>query len=140
MKLVQYNEYLVSIMDTDGLVLLHQGISSRGADYVPMRFPVFKGFINSSKPNDSYLHKQTRPSLVQIMACHLFGAKPLSKPMLAYCELNPWNIFQWNLNQDTMIFIEENDFENVCKMAAILWWSYCVKDCPDDRPLCLHWQ
>ena len=26
---------------------------------------------------------------VQIMACPLFGAKPLSKPMLDYCELDP---------------------------------------------------
>ena len=24
------------------------------------------------------------------MACHLFGAKPLSKPMLGYCQLDPW--------------------------------------------------
>ena len=40
MKLVQYNEFLVSIVDTDGLVL---GISSHSADYAPMRFPVFKG-------------------------------------------------------------------------------------------------
>ena len=29
------------------------------------------------------------PSLVQIIACHLFGAKPLSEPMLAYCQLDP---------------------------------------------------
>ena len=43
MKLVQYNECLVSIVDTDGLVLQHQGISSHGAYYAPMRFPVFKG-------------------------------------------------------------------------------------------------
>ena len=42
-KLVQYNECLVSIVDTDGLVLQHQGISSHSADDVPMRFPVFKG-------------------------------------------------------------------------------------------------
>ena len=39
MKMGQYNECLVSIVDTDGLV----GISSHSADYVPMRFPVFKG-------------------------------------------------------------------------------------------------
>ena len=38
MKLVQYNECLVSIVDTDGL-----GISSHSVDYAPMRFPVFKG-------------------------------------------------------------------------------------------------
>ena len=35
MERVQYNEYLVSIVDTDGLVLLHQGIRSHGADYAP---------------------------------------------------------------------------------------------------------
>ena len=28
-------------------------------------------------------------ALVQIMACRLFGAKPLSKPMLGYCQLDP---------------------------------------------------
>ena len=35
MKLVQYNEYLVSIVDTDGLVLKHQAISSYSAEYAP---------------------------------------------------------------------------------------------------------
>ena len=30
-----------------------------------------------------------RTSLVQIMACRLYGAKPLSDPKLAYYELNP---------------------------------------------------
>ena len=29
-------------------------------------------------------------TLVQIMACRLFGAKPLSKPILAYCKLESW--------------------------------------------------
>ena len=43
MKLAQYNKCLVSIVDTNGLVLKHQGISSHSADYVPMCFPVFKG-------------------------------------------------------------------------------------------------
>ena len=31
-----------------------------------------------------------KPSLVQIMACRLVGAKPLSEPMLEYFQLNPW--------------------------------------------------
>ena len=35
--------------------------------------------------SDVYMCQQSRPSLVQIMACRLFGAKPLSEPMLAYC-------------------------------------------------------
>ena len=30
-----------------------------------------------------------------------------------------WNIFQWNSNNNTIIFIQENAFENlVCEMAA----------------------
>ena len=32
---------------------------------------------------------QPRPSLVQITACRLFGDKPLSEPMLDYCQLDP---------------------------------------------------
>ena len=43
MKLAQCNECLISIVDTDGLVLQHQGISSHSGDNAPMRFPVFKG-------------------------------------------------------------------------------------------------
>ena len=42
------------------------------------------------------------------MVSHLFGAKPLSEPMLSYCQLNP------------NIVIQENAFENaICKMVAI---------------------
>ena len=43
MNLVQYNGCLVSIVDTDGLVLKHQGISSHSADYAYMHFQVFTG-------------------------------------------------------------------------------------------------
>ena len=43
MKLVEWNKCLINAVDTDGLVLYHQGISSHSADYAPMRFPVFRG-------------------------------------------------------------------------------------------------
>ena len=29
-------------------------------------------------------------ALVQVMACHLFGTKPLPEPELAYCQLASW--------------------------------------------------
>ena len=45
---------------------------------------------NPLRPNDAYMRHHTRPSLVQIMACRLSGAKPLSGPLLAYFLLNPW--------------------------------------------------
>ena len=93
-------------------------------------------------PSDAYMRQQTRSALVQIMACRLFGAKPISS-----------NMFQWNLNRDTAIFIERNAFQNVvCEMAAILprvrwvksntgprwqlpWnWSICL-NCPEIKML-----
>ena len=38
MKLVQYNDCLVSTVDNDGLVLQRQGISSHNVEDVPMVF------------------------------------------------------------------------------------------------------
>ena len=45
--------------------------------------------VNSSPPSATYMHQWTGSAVVQIMACHLFGTKPLSKPMLGYCQLGP---------------------------------------------------
>ena len=45
--------------------------------------------------------------LVQILACRQFGTKPLSKPMVGYCSLEK-NKLQWNINQNTKLFIHEN--------------------------------
>ena len=46
--------------------------------------------INSSPPSAAYMRQWTGPSLVQVMACCLFGTKPLPEPMLAYCQLDSW--------------------------------------------------
>ena len=55
------------------------------------------------------------------MPCRLFGAKPLFKPMLGYCQFDPWEQVQWNFNQNTKLFINENTTENiVCELEAIL--------------------
>ena len=43
MELAQYNEYFISIMGIDDLVLENQGISSHSADYTPIRFQLLKG-------------------------------------------------------------------------------------------------
>ena len=69
-------------------------------------------------------------TLVQIVACHLFGAKPLSEPMLGYFQLDPRNTRQWKFDQNIKIFIRMNASENiVSKMTAILSrgrWIYTV--------------
>ena len=41
--MARYNEYLVSTVDTDGLVLQNQDISSHSAEYAPMHFQLFMG-------------------------------------------------------------------------------------------------
>ena len=45
--------------------------------------------FNSYPPSAAYMRQWIGSALVQIMACRLFGAKPLSKPTLGYCQLNP---------------------------------------------------
>ena len=68
-----------------------------------------------------------RPSLVQIMACHLFSVKPLSEPILDYCELDPREHISVKLESKSAIFIKENAFENVGrKVSAILSQLQCV--------------
>ena len=43
--------------------------------------------INSSLFSAAYKHQRTVPALLQVMACHLFSAKPLLESMLP-CELD----------------------------------------------------
>ena len=55
------------------------------------------------------------------MACRLFGAKPLSEPMMTYCQLNPVFLFNKILCETNKDFIQGNAFENaVWKMGTIL--------------------
>ena len=46
MKLVKYNDYLVTTVDTDGMVPQQQGINSYSQS-IPLAFPVIYG-LNSS--------------------------------------------------------------------------------------------
>ena len=65
-------------------------------------------------PSVAYMRQGTGPSLVQVMACRLFGSKPLPEPMLGKN--------QWNVNRNDIIFIQENAFENiVCQK----WTPFC---------------
>ena len=55
------------------------------------------------------------------MACGLLGAKPLIEPMLFFCQLASWEQISEYLNGNSVIFIQENAFQDVvCKLAAIL--------------------
>ena len=47
-------------------------------------------FLNSSPPSAAYIRQWIGSALVQVMACRLFGAKPLPEPMLTCCQLDSW--------------------------------------------------
>ena len=56
MKLVKYNNYSFSIVDTDGLVFWHQGISGYDVAYARLRCHLFMGLYRqlTSFTDDSY--------------------------------------------------------------------------------------
>ena len=76
--------------------------------------------VNSSPPGVSYMRWWIASALVRKMACRMFGANPLPKPMLVYCLLDPWEQSSVKFESKYNFFIHENAFENVvCEMAAI---------------------
>ena len=53
------------------------------------------------------------------MACRLYGAMPLSEPMLEYCLLVPWE--QTSVKSSAKFSFQENALENIVgEMVAIL--------------------
>ena len=63
--------------------------------------PLYNVCINSFPPSATHVRQWTGPALVQVLACRLFGAKPLPEPMPVYCRLNSWEQisvkFEWEL-------------------------------------------
>ena len=47
------------------------------------RQPLISSCVHSNPPSPAYMRQWTGSALVQVMACRLFGAKPLPEPMLA---------------------------------------------------------
>ena len=88
--------------------------------------------IISSPPTAAYMRQWTGSALVQVMACHLFGPKPLPKPMLACCQLfallgmNFSGIWIWILS---FSFKKMHLKMSSANMAAILSkgrWVNCI--------------
>ena len=53
------------------------------------KITIIEILFNSLRMSDAYMRHQPRPLFVQLMmACRLFGAKPLSEPMLYDCQLD----------------------------------------------------
>ena len=67
-------------------------------------------------------HIWTMPPLVHIMACRLFGTKPLSEPMLMNYQLNP----QETKFSEILIIIPTFSLKKMhFKMLCVKWWPFC---------------
>ena len=66
--------------------------------------------VNSFPSSVAYMCQWTGSALVQIMACHLFGAKPLPDPILTYCLLEPQEQTLVKIKSKCKTFIHKNAF------------------------------
>ena len=85
------------------------------------------------------LRQWTRSALVPAMAFRLFGAKPLCWFIVSW---TPANTFQWNLNRNCIIFIQENAFEiiiseNGGNFVQARWVKLRMEIIWIKRPTCL---
>ena len=79
--------------------------------------------LNSLRPGDTYMCQWTRPSLLQIMACHLISAKPLSETMLGILSNGPLGT---NISE-TPIKIWRFSFTKMhLIMSSAKWWPFCL--------------
>ena len=89
---------------------------------------VYVNWLNSSPPSFAYMRQWIGSALVQTMDGRRFGAKPLSKPMLDYCQLASWGQTSVKFQLKKIIIIQKSAFEIiVCEMAAILSRGRWVK-------------
>ena len=69
----------------------------------------------------TYMHQWIGSAFFQIMACCLFGAKPLSKLIIVNWTLR--NKLQLNFNQNTKFFIHEMHL----KISSAKWRPFCPR-------------
>ena len=69
------------------------------------------------------MHRYPRQSLVQIMAWQQPGAKPLSKPMLEYCEFKT----QEQTSVKSSSEIHTFSFNKIhLKISSVKWRPFCL--------------
>ena len=75
-----------------------------------------------------YIYQWAGSALVQVMAWRQQATSHYLNQCWFIVNWTLRNKFQWKLNQDSNIFIQENAFEiAICEMTAILFWVRWVK-------------
>ena len=82
--------FSISCNQNDGAQSANIKICGDTLIFVKCKWMLLWNYTNLSPPSAARMHQWIGSALVKIMACRLFGAKPLSKPMLCYCQLDPF--------------------------------------------------
>ena len=83
-------------------------------------------WVNSLRPGDANMRHYNKPTLLQIMACRLFGARPLSEPVLQYCQLDLKEHISVTFFLNSKFFIQGIVLENVCNGGHFVLALVCL--------------
>ena len=96
--------------------------------------------IKLSPPSAVYIRPWTGPELVQLMACRQLGTKPLPEPMLAYCQLDPWEQNSrkciWNCRLPKWRPCCPGGEELTYEYNILTWWRHQMETFPALLALC----
>ena len=93
-----------------------------GHQWFQCRFRWSQGIFKSSPRSAAYIRQWIVSALVQIMACRLFGAKPSSKPVLGYHQLDHQ---EQNSVQFESEFYHFNSRKFIWKRRLPEWPPFC---------------
>ena len=85
-------------------------------------------YQNSPLPDVAYMRQWIGLALVQIVACRLFGVKPLSKPIPGYCQLDDLRErTSVEIYKNTKFSFHVNAYQNIVhEMVTIFPWGRLV--------------
>ena len=72
-------------------------------------------WVNASPPNAAYMRQCIGSVLIQIMACCLFGARPLPDPVLVYYHLDSLELISVKLKSEFYHFLSDKCISN-CRL------------------------
>ena len=75
-------------------------------------------WVNSSPPSAEYMHQCLGSAMVQIVACRLFDAKTLSKPMPGYFQLDHYE-------QSSVKYKTFHSLKCIWKFCLPKWRPFC---------------
>ena len=79
--------------------------------------------INQSPLSAAYMPRWNGTALLQVLACHQFGAKPLPEPMLTNCQFHPYlgtNFSEIQIEIQNLSFMKMH-----LKMLSVKWQPFC---------------